>query len=186
MQLKDVRIVAGVAFLQPNNVVICGGQSDLNEHKDILFRQKLRERMGYVVQLSIIYQLPYHRPPPDYRENLCLLPPTRTRTKKMTRTRTDHRPTTLILPLLPLFVPHCAKYLLLRPRLSRATVMTMRTSNRVADVSPATLVPCFLVSPAVESLQHLRTSLQTPVQLLIPLHFLWLSHLLSEVPLLPL
>lgn len=50
MQLKNVKVVAGVAYLQPDNIVICGGQSDMNEHKDFLFRQKLRERMGWVVQ----------------------------------------------------------------------------------------------------------------------------------------
>jgi hypothetical protein len=185
MQLKDVRIVAGVAFLQPSNVIICGGQSDLNEHKDFLFRQKLRERMGYVFQLSIIYQLPYHRPPTDYLENQCLLLSMRTKTTTRT-TRTDHRPTTLLLLLLPLSVRRCAKSLLRHPQSSRATDMTMKILNRVADASLAHPALCFLVSPAVASLRRRRTSLQTPARLLIPLHFLWLYRRLFEVPLLPL
>ncbi|KAF6741157.1 hypothetical protein DFP72DRAFT_946574 [Ephemerocybe angulata] len=46
LQLKAVRIVCGVANLEPDNVILLGGKSDLNQHRDYYLRQNLRERMG--------------------------------------------------------------------------------------------------------------------------------------------
>ncbi|KAF6748634.1 hypothetical protein DFP72DRAFT_819884 [Ephemerocybe angulata] len=47
LQLKEVRFICGVANLEPDNVILLGGESDLNQHRDYYLRQNLRERMGY-------------------------------------------------------------------------------------------------------------------------------------------
>ncbi|KAF5309695.1 hypothetical protein D9611_014705 [Ephemerocybe angulata] len=46
LQLKEVRFICGVANLEPDNVILLGGESDLNQHRDYYLRQNLRERMG--------------------------------------------------------------------------------------------------------------------------------------------
>ncbi|KAF6754381.1 hypothetical protein DFP72DRAFT_898914 [Ephemerocybe angulata] len=46
LQLKAVRFICGVANLEPDNVILLGGDSELNQHKDYHLRQNLRERMG--------------------------------------------------------------------------------------------------------------------------------------------
>ncbi|KAF5339118.1 hypothetical protein D9611_011252 [Ephemerocybe angulata] len=47
LQLKAVRFICGVAYLEPDNVILLGGDSDLNQRKDYHFRQNLRKRMGF-------------------------------------------------------------------------------------------------------------------------------------------
>lgn len=46
LQLKNVKIVCGVAHLEPDSVVLLGNQSDMNDLKEHRFKQNLRERMG--------------------------------------------------------------------------------------------------------------------------------------------
>jgi hypothetical protein len=46
MQLKDVRVVCGVAHLEPRNITLLGGNSVDNELRDHHFKQGLRQRLG--------------------------------------------------------------------------------------------------------------------------------------------
>ncbi|RXW18567.1 hypothetical protein EST38_g7286 [Candolleomyces aberdarensis] len=50
MHLKSVKVVRGVAHLEPSNVTLLGGHSGLQALKSYYFRQNLRQRMGLPIE----------------------------------------------------------------------------------------------------------------------------------------
>jgi len=62
MQLKNVRIQRGMAFLEPTTVTLKGGQpGELVKNQEFNFANGLRHRMGQVYFLKLLSPTKYNR-----------------------------------------------------------------------------------------------------------------------------
>ena len=62
MQLNNVRIQRGMAFLEPTTVILKGGQAEeLVQNQEFNFANCLRHRMGQVYFLRLLCPTKYNR-----------------------------------------------------------------------------------------------------------------------------